>query len=171
MPVAATSREAKISEALVNMVGTCAIAQSLTGAANLTACKAFIVEDYAGDRGTFKAVDGTTLNPLLTFFVVRLGEVTAEKRARDTYGWTATATIMINQAVTPGDTPAEQFRRIRNAQGDLAAQLTAQFGSVSPFVAHVAGEINPREIILADDVTPNRLHLVATIDCTLFDLP
>lgn len=171
MPVTATSRESKISEALVNMLANCADAQSITGTASLAACKAFIVEDYGGERGTFKAVDGSTLNPDLTFLIVRLGKITTEKRARDTYGWMAEAFITVNLLSASGDTPAEKLRRVRNAQGNICAQLTAQLGSTSPFTALTAGNFDPDACTLADDISPNRQHLVAPIDCTLYDLP
>lgn len=171
MPVTATSREAKISEALVNMLANCAAAQAITGTASLAACKAFIIEDYGGERGTFKAVDGSTLNPDATFLMVRLGDVSVEKRARDSYGWSADATITINQLATGGDQPAEKMRRCRNAQGDIRAQIEAQFGSTSPFTALTAGLIQTGPVMLADDVAPNRLHVVGVIPCTLYDLP
>jgi hypothetical protein len=170
MPVTATSREAKISEALVNMTASCA---AVLAEFSLTypGTKARIVEDYAGERGTFKAVDGSTLNPDATFIIVRLGPVISSKRARDTYGWEGTAKILFNQLATGSDTPAEKFRRTRNVMGDIRAQLEAQLGSQSPFQALAAAEFSAGEIYLSDEIAANRLHLVADIDCKLFDLP
>ncbi len=173
MTVTASGRESLISQALYLMLANCAEVQTLTSTVTAAAALAFIVEDYGGEKGDggFKAVDGTTLDPDHTFFTVRLLEVTSEKRARDTYGWSAQAEIIINLLVTAADAPAEKLRRVRNSQGAIRAQLEAQIGSTSPITAILTGIFSSEPVYLADVTTANRLHLIAPISAAIGDLP
>lgn len=173
MTVSASGRESLISQALYLMLANCAEVQTLTGAANRTAALSFIIEDYGGEQDNegFKAVDGATLNPDLSFFTVRLLNVQVDKRARDTYGWTAEAEIVLNMVVTAADAPAEKLRRVRNSQGAIRAQLEAQIGSTTPITCILSGLFNSDPVYLADVTTANRLHLIAPISVSIGDLP
>lgn len=173
MSVTASGRESLISQALYQMLANCAEVQTLTGTATYTAALAFIIEDYGGeaDNGGFKAVNGATINPDGTFLVVRLLNTPAHKRARDTYGWSAQAELILNLLVTDADQPAEKLRRARNSQGAIRAQLEAQLGATTPFTCILSGEFESEPIFLADVITANRLHLVAPISVSIGDLP
>lgn len=170
MPVAATSRKAKLAEAIVSMIANCAAFRTYVGAADLAAGKAFVIEEFAGKDKTFVSATGTTLAKDGTYAVVRMGDFSDERRADDTYGWQADADILLNLLTVPGDNPPEMMRRAANLQDTVVAQMQAQFRQTSPFVAPVAGLLNPGPIFLADDTRANRLHLVCPIACQFFDL-
>jgi len=169
MPVAPVSRKAVLSASLVNMLANCAAFQAAVGAATRSAARAFIVEEYGGKK-TFLNVDGTSIDPEQTFAITRMGQFTPERRANDTYGWQAEADLILTIRTTAGDSPADTMRRAANLQDTVQAQLEAQWMLTTPFVAPVAGLITPGEIYLADDTRANRLHLVAPIALTIFDL-
>ncbi len=173
MTVTATGRESLISQALYQMLASCAEVQTLVGAVSWTAALSFIVEDYGGEHhnGGFKAVNGATLDPDSIWFTTRLLEVAAQKRARDTYGWTAQAEIVMNLPVETADTPVEKLRRARNSQGTIRAQLEAQIGSTAPITCILSAEFKTEPVYLADDTSANRLHLIAPISASIGDLP
>ncbi len=173
MTVLASGRESLISEALYRMLANCAEVQTLTTTASWTAALAFIIEDYGGERDNdgFKAVDGSTIIPEDIFFTVRLLGAPVEKRARDTYGWSAQAEIILNLPVEDDDLPAEKLRRARNSQGAIRSQLEEQIGSSSPFTCILSGLFDTEPVFLADVTTANRLHLIAPISVSIGDLP
>lgn len=171
MPVTSDVRETKMAEALVNCLAACAAWRTQVGAADATAAKAFIVEQFGGRRGDgFVAVDGTTLDTAGSWAMVKVGAFRSERRAHDSYGWSCDAEIILNVPVVTADTAPEQLRRARNLQGAVRGQMQAQWGSTSPHTAPVAGEIEPQPVIISDDTGKNRLHLVAVLSLTLFDL-
>lgn len=131
--VASTSYDAKVSEALVQMLADCAAFRTLVGAANATAAKSFIVEDSGGDPAEIaKASDGVALNCATgSYAVVRLGTVDrVDRGAFLTFGHEGNDTeIDIIIRPTPGDVAPDAFRRARNVVGDIAEQLQALFGA------------------------------------------
>lgn len=139
MAVSASSYEAKASSAAVDLLAGSSTFQALVGAINATAAKAFIVEDYSGsaDAGsgdTFLAVDGTAVDYTATWAYVRLLGTETEQRAFQTRGRSGSVLFFLNLPVDATDTPAEQFRRARNAQGDIRADMETAIGGASTFL-------------------------------------
>lgn len=167
MPVTADSYEARHSEALASvMLPGSATFRTLVSAADTAAALAFIVEDDSGRE--LKAIDGSALDLTKAFGVVRFGEMNTEVRALYTYGYSGTAEILLCIPVVTTDTPAEQFRRARNIQGLVRAELQALFGTAG---ALVAGTFTSERIELADETSANRLRLIAPLSLSWRDIP
>jgi hypothetical protein len=78
--------------------------------------------------------------------------------------------------VVISDDPASMKRRAENLQDTVAGQLETKLGRIlgengSEYQSLSKLAINPRRIVLADDIDQNRLHLVATLVLDIGDLP
>lgn len=154
MPVTADSYESKVSEAAVALLAACAAFQTLTGTVTTAAAKGKILEDWAGrdDSGAateFKASDGTTLSIAATFAAVRVTDTQTEQRAQGTWGRSGTVLAVVFLKGTPADSPSESFRRARNAQGSIRAQMEAQIGGATTFAW---ADIRTEQIVQDDDI-------------------
>lgn len=143
MPVTSTSYEAQVSAALVAMLAGSATFRALVGAADSTAARAFIVEDFGGEE--LRAVDGSTINTAGSWATVRLLKTRRVERALYTFGHEGDALVAIHCAAVANDTPAEAMRRARNAQGTIAADMTALLGTVGALLFAL---FDPDEVIL-----------------------
>lgn len=166
MPVTADSYDARVSAAVVTMLAASATFQALVAAANAAAARPFIIEDDSGRE--LKGVDGAAIDLTKAFAVVRLGPVQSELRAANTWGRSGDGEILLFVPVVTGDTPAEQFRRARNAQGLIRADIEAQFGTAG---ALTAGTFVSERIELGDETTANRLRLIAPLTLSWRDCP
>lgn len=174
MPVTSDSYEAKVSAAVVDLVAGSAAFRTIVNAMNATAAKAFIVEDWSGvnddvpTAGTPKASNGSTLVVTNGWATVRLLELLTEQRAFGTYGHTGSVAVAILLPTTGGDNPAEQFRRARNAQGTIRAQIQAQIGGASTLLQ---ANVRAEEVVLLDDTDALRGHFFCPLIIDWSDLP
>ena len=153
MPVTADSYESKVSEAAVTLLAACAAFQTLTGTASTAAAKGKILEDWAGRDDsaaavTFRASDGTALSIAATFAAVRVTDTQTEQRAQGTWGRSGTCLAVLFLKGDTADTPGEAFRRARNAQGSIRAQMEAQIGGAATFAW---ADIRTEQIVQDDD--------------------
>jgi len=153
MPVTADSYESKVSEAAVALLAACAAFRTLTGTATTAAAKGRVLEDWAGRDDApggvdFRASDGSALSINATFAAVRVTDTQSEQRAHGTWGRRGTVLVVIFMKGTATDTPAEAFRRARNAQGAIRAEMEAQIGGAATFAW---AEIRTEQIVQDDD--------------------
>lgn len=167
MAISALSYDAKVSEAAVAMVAASATFQARVAAANATAARAFIVEDYGGDEAL--AVDGTAINQSGTYAIVCAGPISTELRAVNTYGRKGTVSVLLIMAVLIAEDPAARYRDARNFQGLVRADLEALFGTANTYLT--AGEIQTEQIELTQPDRKNRLHIIAPLIIEWRDLP
>jgi len=173
MPVTSDSYESKVSAAAVALIAGSATFQAITAAANATAAKAFIVEDWSGvddarPNAQPKASDGTTLVITNGWAVVRLESSATEHRAFNTYGRSGTIDCGIMIPTTAADNPAERFRRARNAQGLIRAEMQAQLGATDTFAS---ADIRTEPVVLMDETGALRDHFLCPIIIDWRDLP
>lgn len=166
MHVTADSYDARVSAAAVTMLAASATFRTLVAAADAAAAQAFIIEDDSGRE--LRAVNNAAIDLTKAFAVVRLGPVQSELRAVNTWGRSGDGEILLFIPVVTADTPAEQFRRARNAQGLIRADIEAQFGTAG---ALTAGTFTTERIELGDETTANRLRLIAPLTFSWRDCP
>ena len=173
MPVTSDSYDAKVSEAVVNLVAGSAAFRTMVSAANPTAALSFIVEDWSGidddaPSGAPKASNGTTLVITNGYAVVRVSELLTERRALGTFGRSGTVDVAIMVPTTAADTPAENFRRARNAQGTIREQIQAQIGGATTLLW---ADVRADPIQQMDDTTAMRGFYFCPIIIDWSDLP
>jgi hypothetical protein len=173
MTVTSDSYEAKVSEAAVLLLATCATFQTLTATVTPTAAKAFIVEDWSGTQddgsGTaFKACDGSTINDAGLWAYVRTLGTTTEQRAMNTWGQSGAVLFLISVPIQSADTPSEVVRRARNAQGSIKAEMRAQIGGATTFAW---ADFETPEVVIGDDTGSGRGSVTITVEMTWRDIP
>jgi hypothetical protein len=172
MPIAATSYEAQVSAAMLNMLAASATFQTLTGAASAAAARAFLIEDDGGQITQGKACDGTALNAGVTYFVVRTGPLRRVDRAFNTYGAEGEVGILGVLARIGNESDTDALRRARNAQGGIRADLEAMFGTiVNGAAALVAGRFDGPPPEITDTTGPLRGRIYLFLDLAWRDIP
>lgn len=167
MTVTADSYEAKVSEAIVQMLADCAKFQTIVGASDATAAKSFIIEDDAGE--TSLAVDGSQIDVSCAFGVVRLGETRRVDRAHLTWGREGDATIILAFKPETNDEPNVAFRRARNSAGTICAELQALVSAAATRLPYAT--FNLTDVVMADEVGALANSFVASIAVTWRDIP
>ena len=157
MTVTADSYDAKLSAAIVTMVGACA---AWTWTANQ------IAEDWGGQDKLNAA--GTALNLAQTWALVRLGPTEEETVAAWTTVRRGTAEVILAVRSDAADKPAEAIRRARNLAGLLADQLRAQLGGAGKLLYatfHVSEVFvtQPGASGNSDSTLPRELEVTLTI--------
>lgn len=153
MPVTHDSYESKVSEAAVALLAGCASFRTLTGSASVAAAKGKILEDWGGRDDSaaglnFRASDGTSLSIAATFAAVRVTDTQTEQRAQGTWGRRGTVLAVVFLRGESTDAPGEAFRRARNAQGSIRAEMEAQIGGATTFAW---ADIRAEQIVQDDD--------------------
>lgn len=116
MTVTADYFDSKLSKAICDMLAACA---SWSGS---------IVEDWGGLEAPFKDRAGADVVTTARWAIVRVGSIESQQIAADTIARSGSATILISEPLTAGDSPAESMRRARNLTGTLCDELRAQLG-------------------------------------------
>lgn len=163
MVLAANGYEAKVSEALVQMLADSGTFQTWCGVPAQP--KSRVVEDDGGE-GVAYASDNTVLDPSTgNWAAVRLADPACRNITRagfNTYGKQGSALITLVERVTAGDKPAEVIRRARNNAGLIKDEIQALFGASAARIC--AGEVSLGPTNLQDDTG-------ALKGCCLTELP
>lgn len=169
MPVAATGYESQVCAAIVGMVANCASWRTLVGASTADQAKGFIVEENsARDEAATKQAAVGDLDETQPMAVVRSLGVDTETVGYLTYQRNGTAEVFLRLPLTDGDTPAEDFRRLRNLSWSVVAEMEAQFGTSG---ALVAGEISAGETAFGDPTKSNRKTILCVLTIRWSDRP
>ena len=172
MTVPATSYEALVSAAAVNMLAASTTVQTLAGVGTAAAARAFIVEDDGGQITQGKSCDGAPLNPVVSYFVVRAGPLRRVDRALNTYGAGGDVGILGVLTRIGNESDSDALRRARNLQGNIRAELEALFGTtVNGTAAFVAGLFDAPPPEICDTTGPLRGRIYLFLDLVWRDIP
>lgn len=151
MPVSATSYDAQVSAALVNLVAASATFQGACGVATAALARSFIVEDDGELARAAKCVDGTALDISKVWIAIRGGTVRPVFRALATYGHEGDATGLLVVPKLANETNAEWLRRARNYAGGIRDDISALWGqTVNGAPTMPYGLIEPDAPLIAD---------------------
>lgn len=138
------SYEAKVAETTVALVAQSATFQTLVGAINATAARAFIVENEGGlqsenadpdGKDQAIAVDGTAIDTKTAHAFVDAGEVNQEPGVVFSYRpHNGLAIVRIVIPATANDEPSWRRRRVLNTLGGIKADMVAVQGTGSYFI-------------------------------------
>lgn len=167
MTITSDSYEAKVSEALVQMLADCVAFQQLVEQPDENAAKSFIVEDSAGEQSL--AVNGTTLDPENSWAVVRLTDSRIVDRAFHTWGHEGDAEIFMCIRSLGNETETEAIRRARNFAGLITAELRTLVGASAARLAYAT--FMPSSPLLAEETGALRQSYLVTIAVAWRDLP
>ena len=172
MTVAATSYEAQVSAAVLNMLAASTTFLAVTGAASAAAARSYLIEDDGGQITQGKACDGAALNTALPYFVVRTGPLRRVDRAFNTYGAEGEVGILGVLTRIGSESDTDALRRARNAQGSIRAEFEAMFGTtVNGAAALVAGRFDAPPPEITDTTGPLRGRIYLFLDLAWRDLP
>ena len=166
MSVAPVSEEAFISAALVQALCACPSFQARCGVPTDAAARAFVVEGDGGvaDDGFVLGVDGDRID-LAGVVAAVVGTVFPSEPTGRTPGVQrreGEATILLGLPPTPGDTPADAYRRALNDAGAIRRELRDQAltAGVPPLwgIGLTLGEVEP-----ATGVQAGRYLVVLTV--------
>lgn len=117
MPVTSDSYEAKVIDYVAAMVAASATFQTLTGAANAAAARAFVIET---EKGSAQAKP---------YALVHSEQFADERLAHGVYGHRGEVIVVIHTTNTGSDSAPEVHRRLRNTAGSIKAEMLALVGT------------------------------------------
>lgn len=147
MTLESSSYEAKVSEALVQMLADSETFQDMVEAGSNSSAKSFIIEADGGEEAL--SVNDHAISMEGNFGVVGLGETERVDRAFQTWGYQGEANILLVFRAKNNDTPAEAMRRARNVTGKISDELQALVGASDSRFCYARFGIG--EIMLADE--------------------
>lgn len=170
MTVSYTSYKASATLAAITMLSASSTFQTLVGAANATAAKAKIIEEWggtpklAGGQGKAIACDNSAFTATPPYAILRVPEIQTELIGVGFYRFRGEVELVLLQArKLTSETPPESMRRSTNIADAIRDEILAQFGSSGAFAEGTCSIIGPG---LPDDAGADADALLAHLTIT-----